>query len=475
MANTLSPLVTDSVVFFRNSQGQEAQATLIRLTRSSVVFEVYNPYSIVQLSEMLSHMRIRRGERDVYTGKAVVTNLINTGMMLIVSASLIDPWSDLSGLSPGLELREAIEGFVGDWEAGNRCLRPSYQVSVSNLRNFLQELSRWLEHGEMVAGVADPDAPPERIAEFVQEINSMVAGKLDELFARFEEETRSVPREDVPIHKAYARREIHPLMLCSPFMHRSFTKPLGYAGDYQMVNMILSDPLQGNNTYAKVVNAFPLRTGTAQAHRNRIDRLTDILVAEADRISQKGQVFRVLNIGCGPAAEMIQFVGRSRLSDRSDFELVDFNQETLDYTESKLLAAIREYGRRTNVKFTRLSVHELLKQASGRKVGAKPRFHFVYAAGLFDYLSDRVCGRLLRLFYSWTHPGGLVLVTNVHRRHPAKGLMEYLQEWNLMLRDEDDMYFLAPELGQQRVSSEASGVNIFLEIRKCDDRDGPAC
>jgi extracellular factor (EF) 3-hydroxypalmitic acid methyl ester biosynthesis protein len=49
--------------------------------------------------------------------------------------------------------------------------------------------------------------------------------------------------------------------------------------------------------------------------------------------------------------------------------------------------------------------------------------------------------------------------------------MEFLQEWNLMLRDDDRMLFLAPELGHQRVTSDATGVNVFLEIRKPVDQD----
>jgi extracellular factor (EF) 3-hydroxypalmitic acid methyl ester biosynthesis protein len=465
------PSITDSVVSFQNSQGQEAQGTLVRLTRDNVVFEVYNPYSIVQLSEMLSHVTIRRANRDAYTGKAVVTNLINTGLMLIVSATLVDPWSDLADLGPGPELREEIESFVEDWEASNREIRPSYKVCVGNIRNFLQELSRWLEHGEMVAGITDPNAPPGVAEEFAFEVNAMVAPKLDELFDRFEEETRSISREAIPVHKAFARREIHPLMLCAPFVHRAYTKPLGYAGDYQMVNMILGKSLVGNNTYARVINALALRNDTAQAHRNRIERLTDVLISEAQRANERGEKFRALDVGCGPAAELKRFISRSWLSDRSEFEMIDFNQETLDYAEACINAEIREHRRRTIVNFIRRSVHELLKEASARQRTSQPRFHLVYCAGLFDYLSDRVCGRLLRLFYSWAFPGGLVLATNVHPRQPARGQMEYLQEWNLMLRDDDRMLFLAPELGQQRVSTDATGANVFLEVRKPVDQD----
>jgi extracellular factor (EF) 3-hydroxypalmitic acid methyl ester biosynthesis protein len=48
----------DSFILARNSQGLEVRAGVLRLTRYLVVFEVYNPYSIIQLSEVLSDFKI---------------------------------------------------------------------------------------------------------------------------------------------------------------------------------------------------------------------------------------------------------------------------------------------------------------------------------------------------------------------------------------------------------------------------------
>ena len=68
----------DPVVTFRNSQGEAARGTLTSVQRRSLVMEIYNPYSIVQVSEVLSELTVRSGERSIYTGKAVVVSLVNT-------------------------------------------------------------------------------------------------------------------------------------------------------------------------------------------------------------------------------------------------------------------------------------------------------------------------------------------------------------------------------------------------------------
>ena len=94
----MSTITADSVVSFRNSQGDKASGTLRGITRRSVSLEVYNPHSVAQLSEMLSDLTVRREGRVVYQGSAVVTTLINTGIYLVMSATLTDPWKDLTNL-----------------------------------------------------------------------------------------------------------------------------------------------------------------------------------------------------------------------------------------------------------------------------------------------------------------------------------------------------------------------------------------
>ena len=60
-----SPAATsaDSFILARNSQGMEVRAGVLRLTRYLAVFEVYNPYSILQLSEVLSDFKIIINDR----------------------------------------------------------------------------------------------------------------------------------------------------------------------------------------------------------------------------------------------------------------------------------------------------------------------------------------------------------------------------------------------------------------------------
>jgi len=458
----------DGMLSFRNSQGVSAQGTLMSLSRQAVVFEVYNPYSIVQLSEVLSEVRIPQGERIIYDGRAVVSNIVNTGLMLIVSATLVDPWSNLNALQPGEGLRKEVAAFLGDWQAASQAIDPAYRVVVSRARNLFEELSLWLNHGEMAAGITDPGVLPERRRQFVADVEGEVMPVIGSIFAEFEICAARIKEEHVLDHKHFARREIHPVTMCAPFIHRTFTKPLGYAGDYEMVNMMFRDRWEGANTYAKIVNSIVIVSGGAEAHRNRVDRLVEYLEAEGRRALAAGRRLRVLNIACGPAIELQKFIRESKLADHCRLELLDFNAETLAYTRSRIDEAVRAGGRKPEVVYIHKSIHDLLQEARGRNESDESQnaYDLVYCAGLFDYLSDRICTRLLDLFLRWTRPGGFLVATNVHPRNPVRYFIEHLLEWHLIYRDNAQLLSLAPKGGVALVTEEATGVNVFLEVRK---------
>ena len=452
----------DPVVSFRNSQGEQVRGTIINLQRKSLVMEIYNPYSIVQVSEVLSELSVRMGAKNAYLGKAVVMSLVNTGLTAVVSLTLIDEWRELTDLNnePKSVAREA-ELFVQDWDSRFN-IRRDYQIVVNEMRAFLSEVSRWVEQVDLTETLPKVDG---RLREDVfYELATPIMGRTKRYLDWLEGEAQRVDPEIAPVHRTYAQAALHPLLLRAPFVYRTFTKPLGYAGDYEMVNQILSDPQQGPTTYFQIVNTAFLKAAVATAHRNRIDLLVDFLTRQAERARQAGRPFRVLNVGCGPAFEIQRFVREYPQPELLSFQLVDFSEETLDYTRASIERAATQAGHKVSVEMVHQSVHELLKRRIAPDDIAAREFDAVYCAGLFDYLSDKVCSRLLSYFASRTRPGGQILVTNVHADNPEKFGMEHLLEWYLIYRDDPGMEALLPENSHgHRIYVDATGVNVFAE------------
>jgi extracellular factor (EF) 3-hydroxypalmitic acid methyl ester biosynthesis protein len=206
----------------------------------------------------------------------------------------------------------------------------------------------------------------------------------------------------------------------------------------------------------------------AEAHRNRIKYLTERLGLETQRVIRSGGPARIFNFACGPAVEVQNFL-RSPLSEDAEFTLADFNSETLGSLAEIFDDIKRLIGRRTIVRCEQKSVYQLLKEGQKKSPSKKPQFDFIYCAGLFDYLTDHTCKQMMNIFYDWVAPGGLLVTTNVEPSNPLRHGMEQLLDWHLIYRTEPDMRELVPNHAAWEnvvVRTDATGVNLFMEIRK---------
>lgn len=443
-----------------------ARGNLTGVQQRSLVMELYNPDSIVQVSEIVTEVTVRSGGKAIYQGKGVVVSLVNTGLMSVVSVSLTDPWTEFNALRGELgRVAEEAAGFVEDWEMRFRINR-SYQVLVSEFRAFLSDASKWADQADLSDVL--PRDPDGRIREDAfYDLATPIMRKISQYLERLEEEGRQIQPEDVVAHRNFAQTSLHPLLLRAPFVYRTFAKPLGYAGDYEMVNQILGDPRQGSSTYFQIVNALFLKATVAQAHRNRIDILVRYLHQLAQRAAEQNRQLSVLNVGCGPAIEIRRFIEQHERPELLSFTLLDFSEPTIEYTRGQIQQACIRSGRTTDVRFVQASVHDLLKRSANSLAPLDDeRFDFVYCAGLFDYLSDKVCSRLLQYFTTRTNPGSTVLVTNVHSSNPQQVLMEHLLEWHLIYRDEAQFERLLPAARTHtHVYTDETGANVFADFQ----------
>ncbi|MEP2777353.1 MAG: class I SAM-dependent methyltransferase [Luteolibacter sp.] len=464
-----------SVITCRNSQGTELTANLLRIKRYSVVFEVYNPYSILQLSEVLSDFRIMASRRLLYNGKAVVSNLLNTGIVLVCEAMLDEGWVEvdfLAGITAelgqdasNLDLRSQFSDFMSEWRVGNEVHDP-FKIVVADLTSMLSGVQHWLTGIDVGIRTTVTRRREDMEREIFSKVETRVVEEVIPSMERFEIVAKEVGDEAMSVHKSYVRRQLHPIVLCSPFLYRTYTKPLGYAGDYEMVNMMLRDPYEGSSAFAKILNYALLNTEPVVAHRNRIDFLVEFLRKECIRRVSKGKT-RVFNLACGPAVEIQRFLRECDESDLAEIDLLDFNAETLEYTRDRINESKMAGGRETQVRYFQRSVHQLLRAATQGGEDAFKDYDVVYCAGLFDYLSQRVCKRLVELFCTMVRPGGRVIVTNVAAANPRKAWMEYVMEWNLIYRDEAEMNDLIPDnqpVVSTSVQADSTGVNLFLDI-----------
>jgi extracellular factor (EF) 3-hydroxypalmitic acid methyl ester biosynthesis protein len=459
-----------SLVCFTTSQGMEHRATLLKLTHFQIAFEVCGPNCVLRTSEVLQDFTILSGHRQIYSGQAVVMSLVNIGTVVVCEAALQDSWIETGLLSADLNpehLRSEFQVFLKRWEKLYK-IRSEYKLIIADLHTFMTDMRLWLDQLELSIRSLPSGDRLQVERDTVGELARATTPALTYFFERFEQTAAQVEQEGRAAHAEFCRRQLHPLLMASPFMHRIYVKPLGYAGDYEMVNMILRDPCEGASLFAKLLNVFILSQAPAIAHRNRVSFLSKMLVQETSRAAMAGHRARIMNLGCGPAKEVQNFLADEEISNMAELELLDFDEQTLMHLKQKLEALKHQHNRRTQLNIVKRSVQQVLKQV-GKAQATRQDYDLIYCAGLFDYLNDRTCKTLLASLYNSLAPGGLLVATNVEKHNPIRNIMEYLFEWHLIYRSAPEFARLAPDQSAEdamSVKAEPSGGNIFLEVRK---------
>ncbi len=345
------------LINFKNSQGLKAKGTLLKLSQNYIVFEVYNPYSIVQLSETLSELIITRAGKEIYNGTAIVANIVNTGIILIVSAIISDNyWKSTVDVNSKEEIQEEINHLIANSEH-QQIVDVELKMNVIAIRSFLSDLADWLEKLE-------PSFIKSKIKldeKFILDHFSSLFKKLTELFRQSSDLVIQIKDEQFNACKKFIHGHLHHFIMSSPFAYRAYSKPLGFAGDYMMMNMIQKDSAEGSSLYAKFINVFYAYIPLSRSVNNRTKRLIELITEGVKRAEAEKRDFHSLSIGCGPALEVKKFIEANNPKVKCHFHLLDFNQETLDFARSK---AEKVIGNKQCVILTKLdSVHSLLKKA----------------------------------------------------------------------------------------------------------------
>jgi extracellular factor (EF) 3-hydroxypalmitic acid methyl ester biosynthesis protein len=463
----------DSQVIFQTSDSTKLNGVPSSFTKLSAVFEVYGGNTALRASEVLKNFEIRLHGQVIYAGKAVVHSLVNISTKMICEVVLSEADWEISGGKSFSDQPEAVAAefsrFLKDWQKFYK-VSPEFKVVVADMQTMLQDLQLWLNRVELKIHVLPPNERTKAERQLMAEAGKLFVPAFDMLHERMEAISAKVGEDLRPAHRIFIQRQLHPLMLCSPFGHRAYSKPLGYAGDYEMVNMIALDPFQGPTLFAKIVNLWFLSQWPSKAHRNRLNYLKNLLETETLRVCRqhKIQKARIFNFACGPALEVQNFLADFEFCDAAELTLADFNQETLEHLEkvTKAIKARRQI--RTALRFQRKNVLQLLKE-NIRQSDVKPEYDLVYCAGLFDYLPDSTCLQIMEIFYKWLVPGGLLAVTNVVDDRPFRHMLEFLLDWHLIYRDVKTVDSIFPDSiprENRSVKKDPTGVNIFVEARK---------
>ena len=271
---------------------------------------------------------------------------------------------------------------------------------------------------------------------------------------------RAVLRTDLWLAFIHQCRQ-HPVcarLLEDPLTRRSFTKPRGYPGDAELLDLIYARDWRAGGAgpptaLGEVIFRHTVDCQAMAAVRHR----RELLAGMIDELSDRRRGAAMLSVGCGHLRELRLSTAMARGEVR---RFVGLDQDRAS------LAVVEQEWAEGDVEAVAGSI-EALWDGELRD----QRFDFVYTAGLCDYLGEARAQGLTRRMFEMVRPGGRLLVANYHPGVSDVGYLETFMDWRLLYRDDAAMARLADplplaEIADQRIFPDRTGAMRYLQVER---------
>lgn len=223
-----------------------------------------------------------------------------------------------------------------------------------------------------------------------------------------------------------------------PLTAHAFRKARGYSGD-----ALLMDHAYGVNRLVAwphpSTTAGKLYFCTTNSPSSRALRYSRSLMAKAiDGAAARRGVPRILSLGAGHLREME--MARSAARGRYGRFVA------LDQDNASLQVASADYDH-LELETANLAVESL----QGNHFTGE--FDLVYAAGLFDSLSEHIARKLVQVMFASLRPGGTMMYSNFLPHIDDAGYLEALMDWWLVYRTPQELTALASGLPAGEIRS----------------------
>jgi len=420
-----------------------------------------------EISMRISQLSISMKGRNIFTGSGIVTRLYTDRNN--IERIVVQPEKELFNIS-AVENSDLIASnvasavaFIRDRITTYAPIDAGFRLAVTELKLFLEKSRQYLDE-RLICNTSDEETEfLEKFDEFFYpELESHVR-HLDTILPEL-----SLDEEGYHIYKKYFQDQLHDLLMQAPFCRRMFTKPLGYAGDFEMMRMIRHNSLSGPTRYFKLVNKHVLKNSMSQANRNRNDYLCQKL---ADLIGKHpaDEKINILSVASGPAHEFIDLIAaHPGLSGRIKLTLLDQEIRALKYSQEKIYEQCIVSDFKLKVDFIHKSIQQFIKD-HGKNSRNSFSFDIIYCFGLFDYFDDRSAARILNYFTRFLkNASGKILISNYSLDgHFHRTYLEMAFEWFMVYRDTIALSSLASKVDNVKsysIEEEPLGVIKFLQL-----------
>lgn len=278
-----------------------------------------------------------------------------------------------------------------------------------------------------------------------------------------------LPLADDPVAmravKRFTESVVTPEFMAAPFWRRAYEKPLGYPGDYEVMNYVYRWEAVGDTPFARFVHRLAVRT--AECVATRMITVRDAIVDTIEVAAGAGGPVRITSVGSGPAQEVLNVLEAGPPDRPVEFTLIDQDRNALSYAYERTYPHTIRPGARASLKCLQVSFMQLFG-GRGPFEGLPPQ-DMIYTIGLIDYLSQKRSKWLVENLYGRLRPGGRLLVANMRASDESTFWpMEVVTDWSVQYRSEQEMWALAEGLdaAERKLEADSTGHVYMLHLRK---------
>ncbi len=237
--------------------------------------------------------------------------------------------------------------------------------------------------------------------------------------------------------KEYTELVLTPELNHGPVWRRSYFKPAGYPGDFEIMNYVYDWQREGSDVYSQLMHRIGLDVAECIGTRMHVVRkvIGDVIRARAEGAPPVG----ILSLGCGSAREVqLHLQDPEAPNAPVQFTLIDQEQNALAYAYDKAYPLTLSAKPLAKVQALNVSFTDVLRGGTWlNEVGPQD---LIYSLGLIDYLIDRRARALAARLYERLAPGGLLIIGNMNETELSNlWPMEFVTDWHLFYRTERDM------------------------------------
>ena len=221
----------------------------------------------------------------------------------------------------------------------------------------------------------------------------------------------------------------------------SIRKPYGYSGDFK----IIDDIYQNNPTtlgFERLFDNYFQMSKISIAVRNRKEDFKRIIAGFIK--NRNSSPVKIMNLASGPCRDIKELLSDNPAFNKNvTFDCYEHDEHAISYA-NKLLSGY------SNINFIKENAIRIaLKKDIHAMIDKK--YDLIFSTGLFDYFSERVAIALIKNLKKLLVPKGVMIISNVRDKYsnPSVHFMEWVGDWNLVYRDDDDFKKIFLDAGFQ--------------------------